>query len=130
MNYTDQVIDHFQQPRNFGTLPDADGIGEVGNPVCGDVMKLYLKINKNKKGEEIIQDIKFETFGCAAAIATSSVITEMALGKPLSEVIKISNQQVADSLGGLPDIKLHCSVLAADALGKAIQDYQAKKLKQ
>ena len=127
MNYTDQVIDHFQQPRNFGTLPDADGIGEVGNPVCGDVMKLYLKINKNKKGEEIIQDIKFETFGCAAAIATSSVITEMALGKPLSEVIKISNQQVADSLGGLPDIKLHCSVLAADALGKAIQDYQAKK---
>ena len=127
MNYTDQVIDHFQQPRNFGTIPDADGIGEVGNPVCGDVMKLYLKINKNKKGEEIIQDIKFETFGCAAAIATSSVITEMALGKPLSEVIKISNQQVADSLGGLPDIKLHCSVLAADALGKAIQDYQAKK---
>jgi nitrogen fixation protein NifU and related proteins len=123
MSYTPQVIDHFQHPRNFGGMEDADGVGMVGNPVCGDVMKLYLKVGKNKKGEEIVEDIKFETFGCAAAIATSSMITELAIGKTLDQALKIENEDVATELGELPVEKIHCSVLAADALREAIEDY-------
>ena len=127
MNYTPQVIDHFQHPRNFGKMDNASGVGMVGNPVCGDVMKLYLKIEKNKKGQEVIIDIKFETFGCAAAIATSSMITQLALGKTLEQALKIKNEQVVNELGELPGQKIHCSVLAQEALQEAIEDYQSRK---
>jgi len=120
--YSEKVMDHFANPRNVGEIPDADGIGKVGNPQCGDVMWLYIKVK-----DDIITDIKFKTFGCGAAIATSSMITEMARGKTLEEAKKISRQDVADSLDGLPPQKLHCSNLAADALGEAIKDYEAKK---
>jgi len=124
--YTKKVKDHFQNPRNFGKIKDADSIGEVGNMACGDVMKLYLKIKKSDKGDEIISDIKFETFGCAAAIATSSKITEMAKGKTLTEVLQIDDKAIIESLNGLPQIKVHCSVLAAKALSEAIYNYYKK----
>jgi len=120
--YSEKVMDHFANPRNVGEIPDADGIGKVGNPQCGDVMWLYIKVK-----DDIITDIKFKTFGCGAAIATSSMITEMARGKTLEEAKRISRQDVADSLNGLPPQKLHCSNLAADALREAIKDYEAKK---
>lgn len=120
---------HFQKPHNYGKIKDADGIGNVGNLVCGDVMRLYIKIGKNRKKEEIIKDIKFETFGCVAAIATSSAITDLAKGKTLEEAAKISKTQVVDSLGELPPIKMHCSVLASDALVEAIYDYLSKNKK-
>jgi len=120
--YTEKVMDHFKNPRNMGEIPDADGVGTVGNPVCGDLMTVYIKVKDNR-----IEDIKFRTFGCGAAIATSSMITELAKGKTIEEAIKISRGDVADSLGGLPPIKMHCSNLAADALHAAIKDYQAKK---
>ncbi len=120
--YSDKLIDHFRNPRNMGRMENPDGIGKVGNPVCGDVMYLYIKIKDNK-----IDDIKFETFGCAAAIGTSSVITEMAKGKTLDEALKITKKDVVDAVGGLPPIKMHCSVLAADALRAAIEDYRKKK---
>ncbi|MDQ1371763.1 MAG: nitrogen fixation protein NifU [Candidatus Thermoplasmatota archaeon] len=120
--YSEKVMDHFANPRNVGEIPDADGIGKVGNPQCGDVMWLYIKVKDN-----IITDIKFKTFGCGAAIATSSMITEMAKGKTLDEAKKISRQDVATSLDGLPPQKLHCSNLASDALREAIKDYEAKK---
>jgi nitrogen fixation NifU-like protein len=120
--YTEKVMDHFKNPRNMGEIPDADGVGTVGNPVCGDLMTVYIKVKDNR-----IEDIKFKTFGCGAAIATSSMITELAKGKTIEEAIKISRGDVADSLGGLPPIKMHCSNLAADALHAAIKDYQAKK---
>jgi len=120
--YSEKVMDHFKNPRNMGNIKDADGIGEIGNPICGDIMKLYIKIKDN-----IITDIKFETLGCGAAIATSSMITEMAGGKTLEEAIKISREDVANELGGLPPIKMHCSNLAADALKKAIEDYKNKQ---
>lgn len=122
--YSDKVMDHFKNPRNMGNIKDADGVGEVGNPICGDIMKLYIKVNNNK-----ISDIKFETLGCGAAIATSSMITLMAKDKTLEEAMKITRQNVADELGGLPPIKMHCSNLAADALRKAIEDYYAKHKK-
>ena len=124
--YTKKVKDHFQNPRNFGKIKDADSIGEVGNMACGDVMKLYLKIKKSDKGDEIISDIKFETFGCAAAIATSSKITEMAKGKALTEALQIDDKAIIESLNGLPQIKVHCSVLAAKALSEAIYNYYKK----
>ena len=120
--YTEKVMDHFKNPRNMGEIPNADGVGTVGNPVCGDLMTVYIKVNDNR-----IEDIKFKTFGCGAAIATSSMITELAKGKTIEEAIKITRGDVADSLGGLPPIKMHCSNLAADALHAAIKDYQAKK---
>ena len=120
--YTDKVMDHFQNPRNVGEIKNADGVGEVGNPVCGDIMKIFIKV-KDKK----IADIKFQTFGCGAAIATSSMITELVKGKTLEEAEKISNQTVAKALDGLPPIKMHCSNLAADALKKAIENYRNKK---
>jgi len=122
--YSEKVMDHFRNPRNVGELPDADGIGEVGNPACGDIMKIYLKIKDNK-----IEDIKFKTFGCGAAIATSSMVTEMVKGKSLEEALTISNKQVAEALDGLPPIKMHCSNLAADALHAAIEDYKRRHQK-
>ncbi|NLZ93843.1 MAG: Fe-S cluster assembly scaffold protein NifU [Firmicutes bacterium] len=118
--YTEQVMDHFTNPRNVGEIEKADGVGEVGNMKCGDIMRIYLKVNDN----EVIEDIKFRTFGCAAAIATSSMITEMVKGKTITEAMKITNKQVAAELGGLPAPKMHCSNLAADALKKAIENYQ------
>ena len=122
--YSQKVIDHFRQPHNMGSIKDPDGVGEVGNPACGDIMKLYIKVGKNKKGEKKITDISFETMGCAAAVATSSMITDLALGKTLTEAIKITNKDVAAELDGLPPIKMHCSNLAASALKKAIENYQ------
>jgi len=120
--YSEKVMDHFANPRNVGEIIDADGIGKVGNPQCGDVMWLYIKVKDN-----IITDIKFKTFGCGAAIATSSMITELARGKTIEEAKKISRQDVAESLDGLPPVKMHCSNLASDALREAIKDYEAKK---
>lgn len=125
--YTKKVIASFQKPHNFGKMKNPDGVGKVGNPVCGDVMWLYIKIGKDKKGREIIKDIKFETFGCVAAIATSSVITDLAKGKTLEKAMKINKKEIVKSLGGLPPIKLHCSVLAASALYEAIYDYLSRK---
>lgn len=121
--YTDKVMDHFQNPRNVGEIADADGIGEVGNAVCGDIMKIYLKVEDGR-----IADVKFKTFGCGAAIATSSMVTEMVKGKTLDEALQITNKAVAEALDGLPPQKMHCSNLAADALHKAIEDYRAKAI--
>ena len=120
--YSDKVMDHFMNPRNMGEIEDADGVGEVGNPACGDVMKLYLKIKDDK-----IVDVKFKTFGCGAAIASSSMTTELIKGKTIDEALKLSNQAVAEALGGLPPAKEHCSVLAEDALKAALEDYRKKK---
>lgn len=128
--YTKKVMAHFKKPHNYGKIKDADGIGNVGNLVCGDVMRLYIKVGENKKGAEIIKDIKFETFGCVAAIATSSAITDLAKGKTLEEAMNIGKAEVVDSLGSLPPIKLHCSVLASDALVEAIHDYLSKNKKE
>ncbi|MCE5329014.1 Fe-S cluster assembly scaffold protein NifU [bacterium] len=116
--YNEKVMDHFANPRNVGEIPDADGIGEVGNPVCGDMMTFYIKVKDNK-----IDDVKFKTFGCGAAIAVSSMVSEMAKGMTLEQALQISNKDVADQLGGLPENKLHCSNLGADALHKAIENY-------
>ncbi len=127
MKYSKKVIDHFTKPHNQGVIKNADGIGTVGNPKCGDVMRMYIKVTKNKQGNEIIKDVKFETLGCGAAISTSSMATDLAKGKTLDEVIKLTNKQVAEELGGLPNSKMHCSNLAADALHKAIANYKKKK---
>lgn len=127
IKYTKQVVKNFMNPKNVGEIKNADGIGKVGNPVCGDVMWLYIKVGKNKEGKEVITDIKFKTFGCAAAIATSSMITQLAKGKTLKDAEKITRNDVAGSLKGLPPIKMHCSNLASDALRKAIEDYESKK---
>ncbi len=120
--YSKKVMDHFMNPRNVGEIPDADGVGTVGNPVCGDLMTVYIKIKNNR-----LEDVKFKTFGCGAAIATSSMITELAKGKTIEEASKITRSDVADSLDGLPPIKMHCSNLAADALNAAIKDYRKKQ---
>ena len=122
LSYSEKVMDHFLNPRNVGEIPDANGIGTVGNPVCGDIMKMYLKIENN-----IIVDIKFKTFGCGAAISTSSMVTEMVKGKPIEEALKVTNKAVAEALGGLPAIKMHCSVLAEEALRSALKDYYQKQ---
>ncbi len=122
--YSDKVMDHFQNPRNVGKMENPDGIGRQGNPVCGDVMELAIKVNGN-----VIEEAKFQTFGCCAAIATSSMITEMVKGKTLEEAEEISKQAVAEALDGLPPAKMHCSNLAADALKSAIADYRAKNQK-
>ena len=116
--YTDMVMDHFMHPRNVGEIPNADGVGEVGNAKCGDIMKIYLKIEN-----DIIVDVKFETFGCGSAIASSSMATEMIKGKPISEAMKLTNKAVAEALDGLPAHKLHCSVLAEEAIKAALKDY-------
>lgn len=122
--YSDKVLDHFENPRNVGEIENADGIGTVGNPVCGDVMKMYIKVEN-----DIITDVKFKTFGCASAIATSSMATEMIKGKSIKEALKLSNKAVAEALDGLPPVKMHCSVLAEEAIKAAIEDYQNKKEK-
>ena len=120
--YSEKVMDHFMNPRNMGEIADADGVGTVGNPVCGDLMTVYIKVKDNE-----LEDVKFKTFGCGAAIATSSMITELAKGKTIEEALKITRGDVADRLGGLPPVKMHCSNLAADALHAAIEDYKKKK---
>ncbi|HPZ91145.1 MAG: Fe-S cluster assembly scaffold protein NifU [Firmicutes bacterium] len=119
--YSEKVMDHFQNPRNVGEIADADGVGEVGNLRCGDIMRISIKVKDN-----VIEDIKFRTFGCGAAIATSSMITELVKGKTLEEAEEISNRHVAEALGGLPPVKMHCSNLAADALKAAIADYKKR----
>jgi nitrogen fixation protein NifU and related proteins len=120
--YTEKVMDHFTNPRNVGEIENASGVGEVGNAKCGDIMRIYLDVQDN-----IIKDVKFKTFGCGAAIATSSMVTELVKGKTLDEALKISNDAVAEALDGLPPAKMHCSNLAADALHEAIKDYISKK---
>ena len=127
LRYSKKVIEHFTHPHNQGNMKNPDGVGIVGNPKCGDIMRMYIKVSKNKKGDETIKDVKFETLGCGAAISTSSIATEMAKGKTIDEVMAITNKQVAEELGGLPVAKLHCSNLAADALHKAIENYKKKK---
>jgi len=124
--YTEKVMEHFMNPKNMGEIEKPDGIGKAGNISCGDVMWLYLKIGKNENNDEVIQDVKFKTLGCAAAIATSSILTELAKNKTIQEAIKINKQDVADALGGLPAIKIHCSLLATDALNEALFDYYSK----
>ena len=121
MMYTEQVMDHFMNPRNVGEIEDASGVRTVGNAKCGDIMKIFIKVKDN-----VITDVKFKTFGCGAAIATSSKATEMVKGKTIEEALQITNKQVADSLGGLPPVKIHCSLLAEEALHAAIQDYKEK----
>ena len=120
--YSELVMEHFMNPRNVGVIEDADGVGKEGNPVCGDLMEIFIKVEDDR-----IDDIKFKTFGCGAAIATSSMVTEMVKGKTLDEALEVSNKAVAEALGGLPPIKMHCSNLAADALHKAIEDYRARQ---
>jgi nitrogen fixation NifU-like protein len=121
--YSETVMDHFMNPRNVGEIENADGVGEVGNPVCGDMMTFYIDVDD----EDRIKDVKFKTFGCGAAIAVSSMVSEMAKGKTLDEALEISRQDVAEQLGGLPENKMHCSNLGADALHKAIEDYRGDK---
>ncbi|MEM4268020.1 MAG: iron-sulfur cluster assembly scaffold protein [Candidatus Woesearchaeota archaeon] len=128
--YNEKVMELFQSPKNMGEIPDADAIGKVGNPVCGDMMWIYIKVGTNKSGQEIIEDVKFKTFGCVAAIATSSAVTELAKGKTLEEAKEIKRKDVSNYLGGLPPIKEHCSNLAADGLKKAIEHYLARKPKE
>ena len=123
MIYSDKVMDHFRNPRNVGVLEDANGVGEVGNPVCGDIMKMYLKIND----DEIIEDVKFETFGCGSAIASSSMATELIKCKSVEEALSLTNKAVAEALDGLPAHKMHCSVLAEEAIKSAIDDYNNRK---
>ena len=120
--YSEKVMDHFLHPRNLGVIEDANAVGEVGNAKCGDIMKMYLKIE-----DDIIQDVKFETFGCGSAIASSSMATEMIKGKPLSEAMKLTNQAVTEALDGLPAHKLHCSVLAEEAIQSALEDYRKRQ---
>lgn len=122
MEYSEKVVEHYTNPRNVGKIEDASGIGEVGNPVCGDIMKMFIKVENN-----IIVDVKFKTFGCGAAIATSSISTEMIKGKTLEEALELKNTDVVNSLGGLPPVKLHCSVLAEEAIHEAIADYYRKQ---
>jgi nitrogen fixation NifU-like protein len=120
--YSELVMQHFSNPSNVGIIEDADGVGKVGNPMCGDVMEMFIKVKDNR-----IEDVKFRTFGCGAAIATSSIATEMIKGKPLDEAVKLSNKAVADALGGLPAQKMHCSNLAADAVRAAVEDYRSRQ---
>lgn len=122
MEYSEKVIEHFRNPRNVGVIENPDGVGKVTSPVCGDIMELYIKVEDDK-----IVDTKFRTFGCAAAVASSSVLTEMIKGKSIKEALEITNQKITETLGGLPEAKLHCSVLAEDGVKKAIEDYLNKK---
>ena len=123
--YTDKVMDHFENPRNVGVIENADAIGEVGNPLCGDIMKMYLKVEN-----DVITDIKFKTFGCGSAIASSSMATELIKGKPVSEARQLTNKAVAEALDGLPDYKMHCSVLAQEAIESALKDYESRQEKK
>ena len=121
LQYSEKVMQHFMNPHNVGEIPDADGVGNVGNPVCGDIMRLYIKVE-----DGLIVDARFKTFGCGAAIATSSMVTDLVKGKSVDEALRISNKAVAEALGGLPKIKMHCSVLAEEALRSAIEDYHKR----
>ncbi len=121
MLYSDKVLEHFSNPRNVGEIEDADGIGEVGNAKCGDIMKMYIKVDKG-----IITDVKFKTYGCGAAVATSSMATELIKGKPIEDALKLTNKAVVEALDGLPEVKLHCSVLAEQAIKSALSDYYTK----
>ena len=121
--YSEKVMDHFRNPRNVGVIEDPDGVGEVGNAQCGDIMKIYLKIK-----DDLIEDVKFETFGCGSAIASSSMATELIKGKPVSEALQLTNKAVAEALDGLPPVKMHCSVLAEEAIKAALKDYYDKKI--
>lgn len=123
MLYSEKVMDHFRNPRNVGEMPDADGIGEVGNAKCGDIMRMYIKVDKDT---QVITDVKFMTFGCGSAIATSSIATEMIKGQPISQALELSNKAVVEALGGLPAHKIHCSVLAEEAVKAAVKDYYGK----
>ena len=123
MDYSEKVMDHFANPRNVGVIEDANAVGEVGNAKCGDIMKMYMKINE----EGVIEDIKFKTFGCGAAVATSSMATEMVKGKTIEEALKLTNKAVAEALDGLPPVKMHCSVLAEEAIQAALTDYYTRK---
>lgn len=127
MQYSKKVIEHFTRPHNQGSIKNPDGVGMVGNPVCGDLMKIYIKVKTDKKKGEYISDIKFETLGCASAIATSSMITDLAKGKSIQEAMKITRDDVAEALEGLPPIKMHCSNLSDEALHEAIKNYEEKK---
>lgn len=127
--YSKKVIKRFKDPHNYGRMENPDGLGKVGNPVCGDVMWLYIKVSQNEAGEEVLEDVKFETFGCVAAISTSSIVTDIAKGKTIDEAININKDEVVESLDGLPPIKMHCSMLAVDALIEAIYDYLSKNKK-
>ena len=127
--YSKKVMEHFKNPHNYGKMENADGVGKVGNLVCGDVMRMYIKVEKDMEGKEKIIEIKYETFGCVAAIATSSEITDLVKGKTLEEALKIGKSDIVEALGGLPPIKIHCSVLASDALAEAIYDYLKKNNK-
>jgi len=122
MLYSDKVLEHFSNPRNVGEIPDADGVGEVGSPACGDIMKMYIKVNGG-----VISDVKFKTFGCGAAIATSSMATELIKGKPIDDALKLTNKAVVEALEGLPPVKIHCSVLAEQAIKSAISDYYTRQ---
>ena len=124
MDYSDKVVDHYTNPRNVGKIENASGIGEVGNPVCGDIMKMFIKVEDN-----VIKDVKFKTFGCGAAIATSSISTEMIKGKTIEEALKLKNSDVVEALDGLPPVKIHCSLLAEEAIHEAIADYYRKEQK-
>lgn len=125
--YSNKVMEHVQNPKNVGEMKNPDGVATVGNPVCGDIMRFFIKVGKNKEGVEIFKDVKFQTLGCGAAIATSSMITTMVKGQPLSTITKISKKTIIDALGGLPISKIHCSVLADEGLKKAVEDYKQKK---
>jgi len=127
--YSKKVLQHFNKPHNYGKMKNPDGTGEVGNMVCGDLMKLYIKVAQNKKGQDVIKDVKFETFGCLAAIASSSMLTDLVKGKTLEEAISFDRKEIVNELGGLPPIKVHCSVLAGDALIEAIHNYLIKNKK-
>lgn len=128
--YTEEVMKHFKKPKNMGKIKNPSGVGKVGNIVCGDVMWLYIKVGKRKDGKEIIKDVKWQTFGCVAALATSSVVSELAKGLTIDKALKLSNEEIVKKLGGLPPIKIHCSLLAVDALHEAIYDYLKRNNKK
>ena len=127
MAYSDKVMEHFSNPRNVGEIENSDGVGEAGNPKCGDIMKIYLRVKDNAGGKAVIEDVKFKTFGCASAIASSSMATEMIKGKTVDEAWDLTNTAVAEALDGLPPVKMHCSVLAEEAIHKALNDYRKKR---
>ena len=129
MIYSKKVLQHFNKPHNYGKMKNPDGVGEVGNVVCGDLMELFIKVAKNKKGQEIIKDVKFSTYGCLAAIASSSMLTDLVKGKTLEQAMEFDRKEIVEELGGLPLIKIHCSVLAGDALLEAIHNYLTKNKK-
>ena len=130
MSYSEKVMEHFSHPRNVGEIENPDGIGEAGNPKCGDIMKIYLKVKDDAEGVAHIEDVKFKTFGCCAAIATSSMATELIKGKTVQQALELTNKTVAEALDGLPPVKMHCSLLAEEAIHAAVEDYQKKHAKE